>query len=661
MTAAVERPYGSWPSPLRPEDLVSDAVRLAEPWLDGEDIYWLESRPSEEGRRVLVRHSPGGTTAELTPPPFNVRTRVHEYGGGSYTVAGGTVVFSDVRDGRLYRLDPGVALPIPITPDGPWRYADLRFDAGRRRFIAVREDHAAAGYPEATIVAVPLDGDSPPTVLVQGPDFLAAPRVSPDGSRLAWLEWDHPDMPWDATRLRVGRLDEAGAVGRADLAAGGPEESIAQPEWSPGGILHFVSDRSGWWNLYRLMDGPRLEPLCAMDAEFADPAWVLGLSAYGFLADGSIAAVGRRDGTDRLFRVVPGQRPTLIPLAYTELDGLVAGLAGVVAVAASPTEDAAVVTFDAATLAPTLVLRRERSVSLDPRYISVPESMAYGSTDGRVAHARYYPPHNPHYIGPEGELPPLVVYVHGGPTSGTSSGLDLDIQLLTSRGIAVVDVDYGGSTGYGRTYRETLDGAWGVVDVDDSVAAARFLVARGDVDPDRLAIAGASAGGYTTLAALAFRDTFSAGVSQFGIGDLAAMAVDTHKFESRYLDRLIGPYPAAAETYRQRSPIHHLDGISCPVLVLQGLDDKVVPPNQAEAIVEALAARGIPHAYLAFEGEAHGFRGGSAIRRAAEAELAFLGAVFGFSPAGSLPELALPGLDAWQKNARRRSSVGVQA
>jgi dipeptidyl aminopeptidase/acylaminoacyl peptidase len=639
-------PYGAWRSPIRIEDVVGDVIVLAEPWIDGDDVFWLEGRPAEGGRRVLVRAAADGSTTDLTPAPFNVRNRVHEYGGGSYVVAGGVVVFSDFGDGRLYRLDPGSEAAVPITPVAAWRHADLRPDPTRRRFIAVREDHGGPGMPTNTIIAIPIDG-GPSTVLVAGPDFVAAPRLSPDGSRLAWLEWDHPDMPWDATRLRVAAFEPDGTLGESTLAAGGPEESIVQPEWAPDGTLHLISDRSGWWNLYRLVDGPRLEPLAPMEAEFADPAWVFGRSSYGFLPDGAIVAVARADGRDHLFRLEPGHLIGEVETSFTELDSLRVGSTTVVALGGAPGDPAVVVRFDPTTLAPAGVLRRASTVSFDPATISRPESIAFPTTDGLIAHALFYPPTNPDFVGPDAERPPLIVLTHGGPTSNAHTGLDLSKQLMTSRGIAIVDVDYGGSTGYGRAYRRRLDGMWGVVDVDDTVAAAQFLVERGDVDPDRLAIEGGSAGGYTTLAALAFRDVFAAGITHFGIGDLELLEVDPHKFESRYSRRLVGPYPEAAERYRQRSPNHFVEDIRCPVLVLQGLDDRVVPPAQAEAIVAALASKGIPHAYLAFEGEGHGFRGATAIRRTLEARLAFLGQVFRFEPADTLEQLDMPGLAAW--------------
>src|SRR4051794_2645706 len=570
-------PYGSWPSPIGPDDLVGDSISVTEPWIDGDDAYWVEGRPAEGGRRGLVRQPAGGEAADPTPPPldarstvhedgggayvlarggggvpeprdgprtpFDVRSTVHEYGGGSYVVAGGTVVFSNRRDGRLYRLDPGAAEPVAITPEGPWRYADLRPDPARRRFVAVREAHDGPGQPVAAIVDIPIDGDHAPDVLVSGPDFLAAPRVSPDGSTLAWLEWLHPDMPWDATTLRTAPIGEDGSLGPSDLAAGGLDESIVQPEWGPDGVLTFVSDRTAWWNLYRLEPGPRLVPLAPMEAEFADPAWILDRSSFQFLADGSIVAIARSDGHDRLYHIVPGEQVGEVQTEFTEFDGLRASAGGVLVVAASPSEPAALIELDPETLAPGAVLRRTTATRLDPADVSAPEAVSFPSTGGRTAHASFYPPRNHAVVGPPDDRPPLVVLSHGGPTANASTALRLDTQTLTTRGIAVVDVDYAGSTGYGRPYREALAGAWGVADVDDCVAAAHFLADRGDVDPDRLAIAGGSAGGFTTLAALTFRDTFAAGITAYGIADLEMLAGETHKFESRYLERLVGPYP----------------------------------------------------------------------------------------------------------------------
>jgi dipeptidyl aminopeptidase/acylaminoacyl peptidase len=636
-------PYGSWRSPISVDHVVGKTILLGEPWLDGDDLYWLEGRPSEAGRRVLVRREPDGTTTELTPAPTNVRTRVHEYGGGSYTVAGGIAAYSEFRDGRLYRIDPGATEAIPITPEGPWRYADLRFDALRRRFVCVREDHSGEGQPQNELVAVPLDGETGPVVLYGGPDFVAAPRVSPAGDLLAWLEWDHPDMPWDATRLRVGKINEDGSLGTPELAAGGMDESIVQPEWSAEGELHFVSDRSGWWNLYHLAEGPRLEALAPMDAEFADPAWIFGRSSYAFLGDGSIVAIARSGSHDRLFHVLQDHLVGEVVTPFSEFEGLMASAGSVAAMVGAPDRPTAIVRFDPETLEPVEVVRAASELAPQPADISRPEPIEYATSGGRIAHALFYAPVNADFEGPAAERPPLVVLSHGGPTSNASTALELSRQFLTSRGIAIVDVDYGGSTGYGRSYRQLLNGNWGKVDVEDCVAAALFLADRGDVDAERLAIMGGSAGGFTTLAALAFTDVFRAGISLFGVGDIEALAKHTHKFESRYTDRLVGPLPEAAARYRERSPVYAFDRISCPVLVLQGLDDKVVLPAQAEQIVAALAENGIPYAYLAFEGEGHGFRGEKAQRRTLEAQLSFLGQVFGFEPADAIEPVELVG------------------
>jgi len=639
--------YGAWSS-VRVEDIVGRVIVLAEPWLDVDEAYWIEGRPTEGGRRVIVHRTPDGHVEDVTAAPYDVRTRVHEYGGGSYTVSGGIVVFSQLSDGRLYRIDPGSATPIPITPEGSRRYADIRADPGRRRFYAVCEDHGVPGQPRASIVAVGLDGDAPPVELVAGPDFLAAPRLSPDGSRLAWLEWDHPDMPWDATRLRVAPVLADGLLGPSELAAGGPEESIVQPEWSPDGILHFVSDRTGWWNLYRLLDGPSLEPLAPVEAEFADPAWAFGRSSYGFAPDGSIVAAARRAGRDQLFHLVPGRLVGEVESAWTEFEGLVVGPTTVLAVVGSPVEPSAVATFDPWTLGETAILQRASTIAVDPAAISVPESLEYPVGDGEVGHALYYAPRNPAFVGPPDALPPLLVLVHGGPTGLALSSLDPVKQAFTSRGIAVVDVDYRGSAGYGRAYRRALEGGWGIVDVGDCIAAAASLVELGLVDPDRLAIAGGSAGGYTALAALTFRDVFAAGISRYGVGDVEALARETHKFESRYLDGLIGPYPATADAYKERSPVHFADRITSPVLLEQGEDDRVVPKSQAETMARTLAANHVPHALLIFPGEGHGFRGADAMRRSLEAELSFLAQVFGFELADGAPTLGLDGIEAWR-------------
>lgn len=644
-------PYGSWRSTIAPEALVAGSVRLAEVRRDGDDLLWLEGRPEDGGRATLVRLRPGAAPRDVSPPGINVRTRVHEYGGGAYLAAGDVVVVSDFATGRLLRVAPD-RTAVPLTPEGPYRFADLELDAGRGRVLAVREDHGVPGEAVNTLVAIPIDGSAvtdPATlaVLVGGTDFVAAPRLSPDGSRLAWLRWSHPNLPWDGTECVVAELDEAGNPGRGRVVVGDQATWTSQPRWLPDGTLVVASEPGEWIGLHR-WDGERLTPLTdGIEAEFAVPDWVFGLASHGAVGDGSLVAVGRASGRDRLWRIDPdgARSPEPIALPFTEIAYLAVRGSEAAAIVASPTMFRSLVRIDLASGAWTVV-RRSSSLELDPAVIAVGEPVTFPTTGDRAAHGILYRPTNPAFRAPDGERPPLVVTSHGGPTSAASTGLNLAIQLLASRGIAVLDVDYGGSTGYGKAYRKRLEGTWGITDVDDCAAGALEMARRGEADPDRLAIEGGSASGYTTLCALAFRDVFRAGVSYFGLGNLEAFAAETHKFESRYLDRLVGPYPAAADVYRARSPILHPEGFSCPVLVLQGLDDRVVPPSEAERIVAALAAKGIPHCYLPFEGEDHGFRQAANIVRSAQAELAFYGGVFGFVPADDLPDLPWRGAPA---------------
>jgi dipeptidyl aminopeptidase/acylaminoacyl peptidase len=638
-------PYGSWRSPIGGDLVAAGGVSLDEVRVAGESVLWLEGRPLEGGREVVCRAAAGGGVEDLTPEGFNVRSRVHEYGGGAYAVHDTTVLFANFGDQRLYRHDPGQP-PRPITQAPPTaaahRYADASLTPDGRVLVCVRERHED-GKVTNELVALPADGGAAPVVLVSGRDFYASPRWSPDGRRLAWLEWDHPNMPWDATELKVAELGAGAVVGPPTTVAGGPEESIFQPAWSPDGVLHFVSDRSGWWNLYRTAEdgNGQVEALAPMEEEVGSPQWVFGLSRYAFLPGGRIALVHGRGPLQRLGVLAPDGTLTDLDLPFTsffppQLEAVGDRLASV---AGSATRPAAVVVIDPAS-GDVEVLRRSRDETPDPGYLSVPRAIQFPTTGGRSANALYYPPANRDFRGPDGERPPLLVTSHGGPTSGVVSLLSMGYQFFTSRGFAVVDVDYGGSTGYGRAYRRQLDGQWGIVDVDDCVAAARQLAEWGEVDPRRLAIRGGSAGGWTTLCTLTFRDDFAAGASYFGVADAEALARDTHKFESRYLDRLIGPWPDAAELYRQRSPIHHTSRLSCPVILLQGLEDEVVPPAQAEAMAAALDARRIPYAYVAFPGEQHGFRRAEHIRRAVEAELYFYSRVFGFDladPVDSVP------------------------
>jgi dipeptidyl aminopeptidase/acylaminoacyl peptidase len=642
------RPYGSWPSPISVDKVVAGALSLREAWLDGDDPYWIERRPAEGGRHVVVRGAGDGTAVDITPAGTNARTMVHEYGGGSYTVADGVVYFSDLEDGgRVHRLAPG-GTPEPISPEGKTRYADMRIDRSRQRLLCVREDHEVDGEPEHTLVAVALSGERV-DVLVRGADFYSDPRISPDGASLSWLTWRHPDMPWDATELWVGRFAADGSLATAQVIAGGPGESIAQPQWAPDGSLVFASDRSGWWNLYRwrleeLAGAPPLA-LAPMQAEFADPQWVFDATSFGIDEDGTIVASARSEGTDRLHLVAPDGRTETVDLGVTEFGSVRVAGGRALFLTAGPSQSVSVVSLDLATRAPT-VLRRAAEIDIDPAWISAPRPITFPTTDGEVAHAIFYPPAGANVRAPDGDIPPLVVISHGGPTSSASTALDLETQLFTSRGIAVVDVDYRGSTGYGRPYRERLNGQWGIVDLDDCCNAALHLAAAGEVDPARLAIRGGSAGGYTTLCAVTFRNVFRAGASHYGVGDLETLARDTHKFESRYLDRLVGPYPEQRDLYVERSPINFTDRISCPLIVLQGLDDMVVPPAQAEQLVAALDAKGLPHAYLCFEGEGHGFRRAENIKRALEAELSFYAQILGWELADDFEPVVIKHLPA---------------
>ncbi|MFN4294141.1 MAG: S9 family peptidase [Thermoflexales bacterium] len=643
--APVVAPYGAWRSPITADLIVGQTISLGQIALDGDDAYWLESRPSEGGRYTLIRLR-GGSYQEVTPAPFNVRTRVHEYGGGAYLVHHGTVYFSNFHDQRLYRAGECGA-PTPITPatDAKLRYADAVMDAQRRRLICVREDHTGGREPVNTLVAVRCDGDERGgATLVAGHDFYAAPRLSPDGTRLAWLAWNHPNMPWDGTELWLAEVGADGTLSNPRRVAGGERESIFQPEWSPDGVLHFVSDRSGWWNLYRRRDG-EIQALHPMEAEFGEPQWTFGQRTYAFIAPTLIACAYAQDGIERL-GLLNAQTGAWREIAspYTAIGGLCADGNRLVFHAGAPDQFAAIIQLDIASGAFT-ALKRASDLQIDPGYISIGQPITFPTTGGLSAHAFFYPPRNRDYVAPEGERPPLLVMSHGGPTGAAANALSLKVQFWTSRGIAVLDVNYGGSTGYGRAYRERLNGQWGIVDVDDCVNGARYLVQQGLVDGERLMISGGSAGGYTTLCALTFRDVFKAGASYYGVSDAEALARDTHKFESRYLDRLIGPYPEQRERYAQRSPIHFADRISAPLLLLQGLEDVIVPPGQSEAMFAAARAKGLPTAYLAFEGEQHGFRKAENIKRALEAELYFYGRVFGFTPADPIAPIKIENMD----------------
>jgi dipeptidyl aminopeptidase/acylaminoacyl peptidase len=716
----VEKPFGTWRSPISAAAVAAQGLRLGSVAVDGDDIYWIEGRPGEGGRNVLMRRrpglperlggvAPGGAIAEMTPPEFNVRTRVHEYGGGAYVVSGGCICFANFSDQRVYRIggsarypagstkqDPADTAAVALTPRGAWCYADFIVDEGRGRLICVREEHRLTGEPVNTVVSIPIDGgETAGEVLASGYDFYSTPRLSPDGRRLSWLAWRHPQMPWDGTELWVADVTDSGSLANAARVAGSESESIYQPGWSPDGALYYVSDRTGWWTLYRgeepvVVDPPEL-------AEFGRPQWIFGTATWAFAGRSRIIASYTQRGRWHLALIEAATGSWRRLAADLEpYDWLAATETEAILVAGSATRANAVVrvTIDSGAVE---TLRESSTVELDPADISVAETIEFPTTNGRTAHAFYYPPRNagavapglPERLGPprnagavapglperlvgvppglpecldgvppglperldgvpsRGERAPLIAIGHGGPTTAATGTLDVRIQFWTTRGFGVVDVNYGGSSGYGRAYRQRLMGQWGIVDVADMIAAVRHLVGEGRADPHRLIIRGGSAGGYTALAALTFHPgVFNAGASYYGICDIEVLARDTHKFESRYLDGLVGPYPAMRDVYRARSPIHFVDQLSCPLILFQGLEDKVVPPNQSQMMADAVRRKKLPVAYLTFDGEQHGFRKAETIIRSFEAELYFYGAVFGFTPADSIAAIKIDNLQS---------------
>jgi dipeptidyl aminopeptidase/acylaminoacyl peptidase len=653
-------PYGSWESPITSDLIVAGSVGVGQPLIDGDDLYWIEMRPSEGGRSVIVKRDSAARITDVTPSGFNARTRVHEYGGGDYTVREGDVYFSNFSDQQIYVQRKG-GVPEPITSTANMRYADSIVDEWRRRLICIREDHTLEGREAVNnLVSIDFTGDSRTAQsLVSGNDFYSSPRLSPESSRLAWLTWNHPNMPWDGTELWVatikddGSLDQvqkvAGTTAPPGLPARGPrynQESIFHPQWSPRGELYFVSDRNGWWNLYRINQANAIEPVVEMEAEFGMPQWGFGMSTYAFESAERIVCSYVEKGIWRV-GIIDARTRTLerVECSYTDISYVRAAPGYAVMRAGSPSEPLSIVRLDLNTRR-FEVLRRSNEIEIAAGYLSQPETIEFPTEDDLTAYGFFYRPTNANYRAPDNERPPLLVLSHGGPTAASTTVKNLSIQYWTSRGIGVLDVNYGGSTGFGRAYRDRLKARWGIVDVDDCVNGARYLVARGDADANRLMISGGSAGGYTTLCALTFRDAFKAGASHYGVSDAEALARDTHKFEARYLDRLFGPYAESGEIYYARSPINFTDRLSCPVIFFQGLEDKVVPPTQAETMVAALQAKGIPVAYIAFAGEQHGFRQAQNIKRALDAEFYFYSRVFGFEPAGTVEPVDIRNLTA---------------
>ena len=653
--------YGEWASPLAPADMAAKAVRLSAPrWGASGNAFWLEGRAADGGRVVLVERPLGGVARDWTPAAFSVRSRVHEYGGGEYWLStdphGDTVAwFVDFVSQRVFRQDGPHATPVPVTPDdGPGiRFADGSIVGDGRWVVAVRERHEG---PEATqvfneVVAFPADGSGPPHLVAGGDgsvvpaDFVASPTVAPDGKTIAWVSWDHPNMPWDSTTLWVAPFDPmTGSIAGLPRAvvdrvrADGAQASLVHPAWGPDGGLYALTDASGWWNLARVGDDGSVSPVVALDADLCGPFWGFAPAPYAFLPDGSIVITPRRGGNAQLATVrAHGDDPdSVISEGWVGGSPSVFG-ARVLAIVGRATLAPQVVVIDLGASARTVEVLREADASIPSNDISTGEAITFPTAGDAVAHATYYAPRNGSHVSAPGLVPPLMVLSHGGPTGATSAAYSPRVQFWTTRGFAVVDVDYRGSTGYGRAYREALRDAWGVADVDDCVAAAQYLADQGMADRSRLAIMGGSAGGYTTLACLAFRPgVFAAGLSDYGIGDLEALASHTHKFEARYLDRLVAPYPSGRATYVERSPLHHVDRIETPMLILQGEDDRVVPPEQARSMADALDRKGVPHALIVFAGEGHGFRAATTIATDYATKLAFLGKVLGFVPAGDV-------------------------
>lgn len=621
-------PYGSWKSPITPELMLGSSVGLGEIQRCNDELYWIEMRPEEAGRYVIVKQDCSGTRSDIIDKDYNARTRVHEYGGASYLATEAGIFFCNFTDQAIYhQTADGHCRQLTHAPG--CRYADFVFDVARSRLLCVREEHPdTRTEPSNSIVAIDISSGEE-TVLVAGADFYSYPRLSPDGARLCWVAWSHPNMPWDTTTLYVADIQEDGMPGNSQIVTGGQDESVTQPKWSGTGVLYYVSDKSGWWNLYRY-DGEQSVCVFAMEAEFAVPQWSFGEQNYDFIDADNLLLLYWQDGLACLGRgVVSSGVVEKLDLPYTDMESITCSANRAWLLAASPESFPAIIGFNTDDMA-CRVLRKANDLEIDPGYLATGQSVSFPVTETELAHAFYYAPANKLYTGPENEKPPLIVISHGGPTGASHNGLKMVIQFFTSRGFAVIDVNYGGSTGYGRAYRQRLLGQWGIVDVNDCCKAAQYAVEQGWVDAKRLAIRGGSAGGFTTLAALAFADVFKAGASHYGVSDLEALARDTHKFESRYLDTLIGPYPEARELYQQRSPINAVSGLSCPVIFFQGLEDKIVLPNQAEMMVAALKKKGIPVAYIAYEGEQHGFRQAKNIKRTLQAELHFYSQIFTF-------------------------------
>lgn len=625
-------PYGNWPSSISADLLTAQNIRLSEIKTCAQDIFWLESRPLEKGRNALVQYQKNGTHRDILPEPHSIRTRAHEYGGSSYTVTDTSIFCVLDTDQRIYQFNRNTQELTALSSEGDYRYADFCWDNSRQRLICIREDHTNANHntqqkieERSEIISIDLQGKV--SILVSGADFYSNPRLNPIEDKLSYLCWNHPQMPWDGSECYCAALDATGNIIHTQHIAGSVTESIFQPQWSPNGELFFVSDRTNWWNIYRYChNNKRIEIICDMPAEFATPQWVFGMSTYGFLSNTDIFCCYSQEGQWHLGVIdIPQKTLHTIHTDFRDISGIYAYQEQAYFLASSATHSNGIFQYTNQKIT-SILPAQTHPLNLDD--ISQPQPMCFSTSDNAHAYGFYYAPKNSNVIAPSNTLPPLIVMCHGGPTGATETSLNSKIQFWTSRGFAVLDVNYRGSTGYGRQYRDALKHNWGIIDVIDVCSGATFLIEKGFVDAKKIAIRGSSAGGFTVLAALTFSDTFTAGASLYGIGDLEALACDTHKFEARYLDSLIGEYPDERDIYIARSPIHHIEQLNCPVIFLQGLKDKVVPPNQAEAMVAALTKKGIKNTYLTFAEEGHGFRQASSIKQAIEAELKFYQSIF---------------------------------
>ncbi len=622
-------PFGTWHSSISAEMVAGKSPKLSEPLLESNRVFWLESKPEEKGRTTIMMHE-SGQSQSILPRPLSAKSKVHEYGGGSFAISGDYVFFVLADDQQIYKLDftQDTIEPVALTQQVELRFSDIQFDQHRNKLIAVCEDHSPitkdGKEPSNYLVAIPVDGSKNITILHEGFDFYSFPRISPNGEHLCWTCWNHPDMPWDKTELWLAQLTQDGTLASPGKIAGNKPESIFQPNWSPDNTLYFVSDRDNWWNIYTYEQN-KINQITHEEAEFATPQWTFNMSTYGFIDEHTIAATFTKNGTWH-FALINTKSGALkiVDQGSTYIEGVNCRDGKTVFIGASPTSSSAIYYYDSPTGMPKSV--NSQATSIDIEDISVGQPVSFTSENDETVHGFYYPPKNREYNS--NAKPPLITLGHGGPTGATANSLNLKIQYWTNRGFAILDVNYRGSTGYGRQYRHTLYKNWGIYDVEDLCNFAESASKNDLCDPDQLIVKGSSAGGYTTLAALTFKKTFNCGVSLYGIGDLETLARDTHKFESRYMDKLIGPYPEEKHAYISRSPVHSVDRIACPLLIFQGLEDKVVPPNQANAMFNAVKENGLPVSMVTFENEGHGFRQAENICAMLDSELEFYLRVF---------------------------------